>query len=63
MYLLVLFLPLLSFFVISLFGRYFGREGSSIIAFSLMLLTTLIAWFLFFEISVSKTLLTIELFT
>jgi hypothetical protein len=28
-----------------------------------MLLTTLIAWFLFFEISVSKTLLTIELFT
>lgn len=62
MYLLVIFLPLFSFFIISLMGRFFGRTGSSLIAFSLMLLTTLFSWFLFFEISVSKSLLILELF-
>lgn len=33
MYLLVLYLPLLSFILLSLFGRFFGRSGSSVIAF------------------------------
>jgi len=41
MYLLVIFLPLFSFFIISLMGRFFGRTGSSLIAFSLMLFTML----------------------
>lgn len=63
MYLLVVFLPLLSFLMISFFGRFFGRTGSSLISFILMLVTTLISWFLFFEISLSKSLLSISLFT
>lgn len=63
MYLLVVFLPLLSFLMISLFGRFFGRTGSSVISFILMLSTTLLSWFLFFEISLSKSLLSISLFT
>ena len=63
MYLLVLYFPLLSFFLLSLFGRFFGRQGSAIIAFSLMFLTTLLSWFSFFELGVSKSLIRLNLFT
>jgi NADH:ubiquinone oxidoreductase subunit 5 (subunit L)/multisubunit Na+/H+ antiporter MnhA subunit len=63
MYLLVLYFPLLSFLLISFFGRFFGRQGSSVIAFSLMFLTTLIAWFSLFEIGFSKSLVHLSLFT
>lgn len=63
MYLLVLYFPLFSFLLISLFGRFFGRQGSSIIAFLLMFLTTLVAWFSLYEVGVSKGLVHLTLFT
>lgn len=63
MYLLVLWLPLLSFLFISLFGRFLGREGSSYFAFIFMLITAIISWFLLFEISLSKSIIYIELFS
>jgi NADH:ubiquinone oxidoreductase subunit 5 (subunit L)/multisubunit Na+/H+ antiporter MnhA subunit len=63
MYLLVLYLPLLSFILLSLFGRFFGRSGSSIIAFFLMFFTTLISWFSFFEVGVSKSIIYLTVFT
>lgn len=63
MYLLVLYLPLLSFIMLSLFGRFFGRSGSSIIAFFLMFLTTTISWFSFFEIGLSKSTVYLTVFT
>lgn len=40
-----------------------GRSGSSFLAFILMFFTTLSAWFLLFEISFSKSLVTLTLFT
>ena len=63
MYLLVIYFPLLSFFLISFFGRFFGRQGSSLIAFFMMLFTMLISWFALFEIGVSKSLVHLTLFT
>jgi NADH:ubiquinone oxidoreductase subunit 5 (subunit L)/multisubunit Na+/H+ antiporter MnhA subunit len=63
MYLLLVYFPLLSFLLISLFGRYIGREGSAFVASLIMFLTLAISWFSFFEIVFSKTIIRIKLFT
>ncbi len=62
MYLLVLFLPLLSFFLVSLFGRFFGRPGSSVLSVVLMFFSVFVSWFLLFEVSFSNSLVCVVLF-
>ncbi len=63
MYLLGLFFPLLSFMLISLFGRFFGRPGSSILAVIMMFFSVLVSWFSLFEVGFSNSLICFELFT
>lgn len=63
MYLLIIFFPLISFFLISFFGRFIGREGGSFVAVFFMFLTVLLSWFAFFEIAVSKSIVNLTLFT
>lgn len=62
MYLLIIFCPLISFLLISFFGRFVGREGSSFIVVFFMFFTTLLSWLAFFEIAVSKSIITLTLF-
>ena len=49
MYLLILFLPFLSAFTIGLFGRFLGDYVNKLIACFNMFLTTLLAFFLYYE--------------
>lgn len=62
MYLLVLYLPLISALITGLFGRYIGIRGILLISIGAMGLNLLIALYIFFEVSLSGGLCTIELF-
>ena len=50
MYLLILFLPLLSFFVSSFFSIFFGKRGISFISTTALYLSMLLSIFIFYEI-------------
>ena len=50
MYLLVIFLPLFSFLIILLFGRFLGSKGSIFFSISSLLINILITFFIFYEI-------------
>lgn len=52
MYLLILFLPFLSFIVAACFGRYIGRNGSTFITTSCIFLTAIIGTLAFYEVGV-----------
>jgi len=62
MYLLVVFLPFLSFFLLSLGGRFFGKSGSIGIAISCMVLTVLCAFVSFYEVALCRSVCSIKLF-
>lgn len=51
MYLLLIFLPLLSSLTAGLFGRYIGPKGSSILTVSCLFITFIISVFVFYEVS------------
>ena len=51
MYLLLIFLPLLSSFTAGLFGRYIGSKGSSILTIFYLFATFFISCFVFYEVS------------
>lgn len=63
MYLLIVLLPLLSFLVLSFFGRFIGRIGSSFIAVLFMFFTVLLSFIIFFEVGVSKSLVVVSTFS
>lgn len=50
MYFLVLFLPLLSFFICLFFGRKVGYNGVKIISCSLLLITTIVSYVIFIDV-------------
>nr|UAV89297.1 NADH dehydrogenase subunit 5 [Cladonema multiramosum] len=50
MYFLVLFLPLLSFFICLFFGRKVGYNGVKIISCSLLLITTIVSYIIFIDV-------------
>ena len=54
MYLLILFLPLLSFIVAACFGRYIGRKGAAIITVSCIFLTAIISTIAFYEVAIAE---------
>ena len=54
MYLLIVLLPLLSFLVASLFGRFIGRIGSTIITTSLIFLTAFLSTVAFYEVALAE---------
>ncbi len=55
MYLLILFLPLLSFLVAALFGRYIGRNGSTIITTACIFITAILSTIAFYEVAIAET--------
>ncbi len=55
MYLLILFLPLLSFLVAAFFGRYIGRIGSTVITTSCIFLTAVLSTIIFYEVAIAET--------
>jgi NADH:ubiquinone oxidoreductase subunit 5 (subunit L)/multisubunit Na+/H+ antiporter MnhA subunit len=62
MYILVLFLPLISSCLCCLLGRYIGRQGSAFISVFLLFLTWIIALFIYFEICYCHTIVSIQLY-
>jgi len=52
MYLLIIFLPLLSSLIAGLFGRYLGPKGSSILTVSFLILTFFLSLFSFYEVAI-----------
>jgi NADH-ubiquinone oxidoreductase chain 5 len=55
MYLLIPFLPLLAFFVASVFGRYIGRKGSTIITTTCIFATAVLSTVAFYEVALTET--------
>jgi NADH:ubiquinone oxidoreductase subunit 5 (subunit L)/multisubunit Na+/H+ antiporter MnhA subunit len=55
MYLLIVFLPLLSFLSASLFGRYIGRTGSAFLTTSLIFLTAFLSTIVFYEVAIAES--------
>lgn len=62
MYIVVLFLPLLSFIFSGLLGRYFGRIICKLLAVSCIFVTFLLSLFIFYEIGLSQSVVEIELY-
>lgn len=50
MYILVLFLPLISFLILLILGRFLGKKGSILIAIMCLFLSLLFSFFIFFEV-------------
>jgi NADH-quinone oxidoreductase subunit L len=50
MYILVLVIPLISAILAGLFGRFLGDKGAGLMTTCLILLTSLISWFIWFEV-------------
>ena len=63
MYLLLLFFPFLSAFVIGLFGSFLGNALNKFIACFNMFLTTIVAFFIYYEVLLSGCICTFKLFT
>lgn len=62
MYLLIVFLPLISFLISILFGRFVGRK-IGVLNISLLIITALISFFIFYEVVLCHSICTIKLFT
>ena len=63
MYLIIIFLPLYSFFSAALFGRFIGNIGSSFLTVTCILLTFIFSLVAFFEIGFYKSVVYINLNT
>ena len=61
MYVLVVFIPLMSALVVGFLGRFLGRSGSAILSTSLIGLTLLLSCFIFFEVGLGGTKSNIKL--
>lgn len=55
MYLLIVLIPLLSFLIASLFGRFIGRSGSTLITTSSIFLTAFLSTIAFYEVAIAET--------
>ena len=62
MYLLIVFLPLLSSLTIGFFGRWLGFFGSSIISLICLGFSVLISFLIFFEVNLNNHIIVIDLF-
>lgn len=53
MYLLVVYIPLASAFIVGFFGRYLGKNGAAILSSSSLGVTFMLSVFIFFEVAMS----------
>jgi NADH:ubiquinone oxidoreductase subunit 5 (subunit L)/multisubunit Na+/H+ antiporter MnhA subunit len=63
MYILVVFLPLFGFLLVSLLGNYFGRKGSVFITTIFIFFSFLFSLVIFYEIVLSHCIILINFFT
>lgn len=63
MYLAIIFLPFLAAILSGLFGRVLGVKGSYIINVTCLLITTLLAFVVYYEVALCKSTTSIELFS
>ena len=63
MYLLVIFLPLLASFVAGFFGRWIGKQGAVIVTTASVALSSLLSFFIFYEVVLCHSVCTLKLFT
>lgn len=62
MYLLIIFTPLFSFLIVSLFSRFFGKKAVLFSIYSIFF-TTSLSFFIFYEIVLCHSICTLKLFT
>lgn len=55
MYLLILFLPFLSFFVSAFFGRFIGRSGSAFLSTLCIFFTAFLSTLAFYEVALAQS--------
>lgn len=63
MYLTVIFLPLINFLTVILFGRFLGNKGSQILILINMFLTFLLSYFIFYEVNLKGSVCFLKLFS
>lgn len=63
MYILILLYPLFSAIISGFFGRYFGRQGSSLLSLSLIFFSVSLSFFAFFEVNLSSSQVVVPLYT
>lgn len=54
MYLLIIFLPFLSFFIAAFFGRYIGRLSSTILTTAAIFLAAILSTIAFYEVAIAE---------
>jgi NADH:ubiquinone oxidoreductase subunit 5 (subunit L)/multisubunit Na+/H+ antiporter MnhA subunit len=62
MYLLIIFLPLIGFLINALFGRFFGRTISIFMALYCSFIAFILSIFIFYEIVLLNSLVSISLY-
>jgi len=63
MYLTIIFLPALGAIISSLFSRYIGKQGSILITTGLLGFSTLLSFFIFYEVVLSHSVCNIKIIT
>ena len=63
MYLLIIYLPFLSFIILGLFGRFLGYRGSLYFSVVCMLFANLLSYFICYEVCILETTSIIQLAT
>lgn len=63
MYLLIIFLPLIGFITASLFGRYLGKQGAILVTTTLVSLSSLFSFIVFYEVVLCHSVCTLKLFS
>nr|AFZ64060.1 NADH dehydrogenase subunit 5 [Phalansterium sp. PJK-2012] len=63
MYTLIIFLPLIAFFIVGFFGRYLGRIGSSIITTGSVTLSAIFSIIAFYNVAICKSTQLVSLLT
>jgi NADH-ubiquinone oxidoreductase chain 5 len=61
MYLILIFLPLISSITVGMFGRYLGIKGSSLISIFCLFFTCIFSFFCFYEVGLSNSVVYIKL--
>ena len=62
MYLSIIFLPLIGAITAGLFGRYIGKQGAIILTTTLVFLSSLFSFIVFYEVVLSHSVCSIKLF-
>ncbi len=63
MYLIIIFLPLLGSFVVTLFGRFLGKQGACLITTLSIFTSTILSFFIFYEVVISHSICSFRIST